>query len=91
MEGVPMLYILPQIILCSIMFLIITDYGLDFKKPYPKWAIESFDEPLVRFVSYVSIYTLTCWSPILSILTAILVVFLHLDYINLVKQQHPSL
>lgn len=91
MKGIHVLYVLPQIILCSILILIIIEYGLDLKKPYPQWAIEIFDEPLVRFVSYVSIYTLTCWSPMLSILTAITIVFLHLDYINLVKQQHTSL
>jgi hypothetical protein len=90
MDGVPLPQVLVQIIIGSVFVLIIIEYGLDLKKPYPQWTIEVFDEPLVRFTSYVFIYTLTCWSPLLSILAAILVVFLHLDHINFAKKQHKS-
>ncbi len=75
-----------EVILASIIFLIILEYGLDMKKPYPRWVILSFDEPITRFVSCIVIYIIACWSPILSVLLATLFVFLHLDHINLAKR-----
>lgn len=74
-----------QIIVASFILLIVIDYGLNLQKPYPQWIIEMFDEPIVRFTFYVAIYTLACWSPLLSVLLALMVVFLHLDHINLAK------
>ena len=81
-----LLYIF-TLITASIILIIVIEYGLDLRKPYPQWVIEYFDEPPIRFISYVFIFFLACWSPLLSVLLAILVVFLHLDHINLAKTQ----
>lgn len=76
-----------QMVIASFMLLIILEYGLDLSRPYPQWTIEVFDEPLVRFTIYVTIYVLACWSPLVSILLATMIVFLHLDHINLAKKR----
>jgi hypothetical protein len=76
-----------QVVVGSFLLLIIVEYGLDIKKPYPRWVIEIYDEPIVRFVSCVVIFILACWSPVLAILVAVMIVFLHIDHINLAKKQ----
>lgn len=80
-----------QVVLGSFILLIIIEYGLDLQKPYPRWVIEMYDEPIARFISCVVIYILACWSPILALLVALMIVFLHLDHINLAKKQLSSL
>lgn len=75
-----------EVILASVIFLIILEYGLDMKKPYPKWVIVPFDEPITRFLSCIVIYIISCWSPILCVLLATIFIFLHLDHINLAKK-----
>ncbi len=72
--------------LCAIMFFILVDYGIDFKKPYPQWAITYFDEPLVRFTSYVLIYSIASWSTSVSLMLCLCILFLHIDHINLARK-----
>jgi hypothetical protein len=73
------------IIVASVLVLVIADYGIDMHKLYPMWVMEMFEEPIVRFMLYVAIYLLACFNPVLSILLALVVIFLHIDYINLAK------
>lgn len=70
----------------AILSFIIADYGIDFKKPYPLFTIAYFDEPLVRFMSYVFIYLVASSSFNISVLLAISVMFLHIDHINLARK-----
>lgn len=68
-----------------LLIIIVIEYSLDVKKLYPKWCIDNFQEPYIRFMCYVSIYLLACFSPILAIISAFIVVFLHIDTLNLTK------
>jgi hypothetical protein len=70
----------------AILSFIIADYGIDFKKPYPLLTIAYFDEPLVRFMSYVFIYLVAAMSNSVSVLLAISILFLHIDHINLARK-----
>ncbi len=69
----------------TVLFLIVTEYCLDVKRAYPVWVMNWFSEPWVRFALYATIYLLACLNIHLSILFAIAVVLLHVDYINLAK------
>lgn len=75
------------LILCSVFFFIVADYGVDMHKVYPIWVINSFREPWVRFCSYIAVYILACVNIYLALLLALAVVFLHIDYLNLVEKK----
>jgi len=66
------------------MIIIISIFGLDMKEPYPKELIQLYNEPYIRFLSYMLVYALTFYNNTLSILGLFGVLMLHLDYINLV-------
>jgi hypothetical protein len=69
----------------TLLIIIVVEYSLDVKKLYPKWCIERFQEPYVKFTCYVAIYMLACFSPLLAVTFALIVVFLHIDTLNLTK------
>jgi hypothetical protein len=69
----------------SLLFVVVVEYSLDVKKLYPKWCIERFQEPYIRFACYVCVYMLACFSPLLAVMVALVVVFLHIDTLNLTK------
>jgi hypothetical protein len=69
----------------TVLFLVTTEYSLDIKKLYPSWVMDLISEPLVRFSLYVLVYVLACVNIHLSALLAIVVVLLHIDYINFTK------
>lgn len=75
------------LIACSILFFVVADYGIDMHKVYPVWVISAFREPWVRFLSYVTVYVAACINVHLSVLLALALVFLHIDYLNLVRQK----
>lgn len=75
-------FIVTVIIICSLLFGIV-EYSIDIKKPYPSWIITYYQEPYVRFLSYLVIYIFACINPIISMLLMLIVVFIHLDTINL--------
>ncbi len=68
-----------------LLFFVIVEYSLNVKKIYPKWSIDKFQEPYVRFVSYIIVYMLACFSPLIAIMVALVVVFIHIDTLNLTK------
>lgn len=68
-----------------ILFVVIVEYSLNVRKLYPKWCIDLFQEPYVRFCCYVVVYMLACFSPLLAIALALVVVFIHIDTLNLTK------
>jgi hypothetical protein len=70
-------------ILITIM-IIISIFGLDMKEPYPKKIIQIYNEPYVRFISYMFVYALTFYNNSIAIVGLIAVLLLHIDFINLV-------
>jgi hypothetical protein len=72
-------------LLVATLLVTITHYGIDMHKPYPLWVMDMFAEPLVRFISYVCVYLVACYNPFIAVLLAVILVFLHIDYINLAK------
>lgn len=69
----------------ALLFVIVIEYSLDVKKLYPKWCIKKFQEPYIRFLCYICVYMLACFSPLLAIMVGLIVVFLHIDTLNLTK------
>lgn len=70
-------------ILCILVFILL-EYSINIKKPYPSWVVKHFQEPYIRFMSYFFIYLLACVNPLISLLCMFVVVFIHIDFINLV-------
>lgn len=66
------------------MMIIISIFGLDMKEPYPKELIQLYNEPYVRFISYMFVYALTFYNNSIAIVGLIAVLLLHIDFINLV-------
>lgn len=73
------------ILFVAVLLVTLTEYGIDMHKPYPSWVMDLFEEPLARFVAFVCVYLVACYNPFIAILLAIVLVFLHIDYINLAK------
>ena len=74
-----------RIVCITFLFLIVSEYGIDMKKIYPIWVIRIYEEPFARFISYVLIYILACYDHIIALLFALIVLFAHIDYINLAR------
>jgi len=66
------------------MITLISIFGLDMKEPYPKQLIKLYNEPYIRFFSYMVVYALTYYNNTLSLLGLVGVLMLHMDYINLI-------
>lgn len=75
--------IIIHIILITLLFLTTAEYSIDMKRVYPFWIMQSFSEPYVRFFLYTLVYMLSCYNIQISLLFGIIVVLLHIDYINL--------
>lgn len=75
--------IIINIILTTLLFFATAEYSIDMKRMYPFWIIQSFSEPYVRFLLYALVYVLSCYNIQISLLFGIIVVLLHIDYINL--------
>lgn len=72
-----------NIILTTLLFLATAEYSIDMKRIYPFWIMQSFSEPYIRFLLYTVVYILSCYNIQLSLLFGVMVVLLHVDYINL--------
>ena len=70
-------------ILITLLFFTTAEYSIDMKRVYPFWMLHSFSEPYIRFLLYTLVYVLSCYNIQISILFGIIVVLLHIDYINL--------
>lgn len=70
-------------ILITLLFFATAEYSIDMKRIYPFWVMQSFSEPYIRFLSYAIVYILSCYNIQLSLLFGVIVVLLHIDYINL--------
>lgn len=74
-----------NIIAILILSSIIIYYSLSMTSPYPRIVLEYFQYPYVRLMVYLSVYFLSYSNPIVALLAFIVVMFLHLDYVNLSK------
>lgn len=72
-----------NIILITLLFFTTAEYSTDMKRIYPFWMMQSFSEPYIRFLLYTIVYVLSCYNMQISILFGVIVVLLHIDYINL--------
>lgn len=60
-------------------------FCIDIKISYPKWIVYTINEPILRFTLYIVAYLLSLYNPILCLYFLIAVLFVHLDFINLMK------
>lgn len=74
-----------NIISILVLSSIIIYYSLSMTSPYPQVIMEQFQYPYVRLIVYLSIYVLSYVNPIVALLALMVVMFLHLDYVNLSK------
>ena len=70
-----------------ILLLILIAFGLDMKVPYPPHILRNFDQPLVRLMTYIALYLVAYYNPVVSILAFMCVIFLHVDYVNLATKK----
>lgn len=72
-----------NIILLTLLFFATVEYSIDMNRVYPFWVIQSFSEPYIRFILYAMVYVLSCYNIQVSLLFGVIIVLLHIDYINL--------
>lgn len=73
-------------IFCFIILIaVIVFYSLDIKTAYPEWAIKLAGEPIYLFVLYMAIFGISYYNVLLSLLLLIVVIALHMDFLNLVE------
>ncbi len=70
-------------IIFIVLLLIIILYSIQNKKPYPKMILNRFNEPIYKFLTYITLYLISAYNPIFSILSILILIPMHLDYINL--------
>lgn len=70
-----------------LVFFFIVRFSIDMTSTYPEFVINIFDEPISRFIGYILIFMVSYISPMLSLLLLIIVISLHLDYINVIKNK----
>lgn len=78
------LYVNATVILALVIS--ICYYCLEVKTLYPQWLIELYEEPLGRFMLYMSVYMISFYNEIIALLLLVIVVMVHVDIINLTKQ-----
>lgn len=61
----------------------ISIFGLDMKEPYPRVMIRAFEEPYIRFFTYILIYLVSYYNTPIAFVLLIGVLLLHIDYVNL--------
>lgn len=72
-----------NIVLITLLFFVTAEYSIDMKRIYPYWMMQAFSEPYIRFLLYTLVYVLSCYNIQISLFLGIIVVLLHIDYINL--------
>jgi hypothetical protein len=70
-----------------LLIVFIVKYCINIKIPYPKWIVFIINEPILRFNLYITIYILSFYNPIISLYLLIIILFIHIDYINLMTIQ----
>lgn len=75
-----------NITIITLLLFTVIEYSIEMKRIYPVWMMSFISEPYVRFILYVIVYVLACYNVPIAVLFSIVVVLLHLDYINLVKK-----
>ena len=80
----------PQLILntliATLLYFIICIFALDIKVPYPKSVIVHFHEPYVKLIVYLTLYFVSYYNPIISLLLMMVIVFIHANDVEIVSQ-----
>jgi hypothetical protein len=76
--------VITNIVIMTLMIIFISLFGLELTIPYPKIVVTMFDEPLARILLYFAAYILAEYNPIISLLYLMLLIFVHVDYINII-------
>lgn len=84
MDKAQILFIINLV--CTIILVVIaTFYSINIKQAYPEWMIIIASEPIYMFVVYMSIFALSYYNVLIALLLIIVVVALHMDFVNLVE------
>ena len=73
-------------LIVTLLYFIICIFSLDIRVPYPKSVIVHFNEPYVKLVSYLVIYFVSYYNPIVSMLLMVMVVLIHTNDVEIVKK-----
>lgn len=76
-------------VICILFVGFMCMYTLQRKKVYPRMIIETLYEPIGKFISYIFVYILATYNPLLGILFALCIVNIHIDIITyIVRMKH---
>jgi len=76
--------IITNSVITFLMIVFISLFGLELTIPYPKIVVQTFDEPVARILLYFAAYLLAEYNPVISLLYVMLLIFVHVDYINII-------
>jgi hypothetical protein len=69
-----------------LMYFIISIFSLDVRIPYPKSIIVAFNKDYVKLLSYIAIYFIAYYNPVISITLLVFIVILHSNDVMLVNK-----
>lgn len=72
-----------NLVIVFLLLTILCMYSIRQAYPYPQNILDSFHEPIMRFVAYIIVYGLCFYNPLIGLLAGVSVLLLHMDYINL--------
>lgn len=67
-----------------LLYFVISIFSIDIRIPYPKNIIIAFNEDYIKLLSYISIYFIAYYNPIISIVMLIFIVLLHTNHVLVV-------
>ncbi len=68
-----------------VMYFIICIFALDVRIPFPKMFVILFHEPYVKIIVYMSVYLISYYNPVVSLMFLIFVILLHSNDISVLK------
>lgn len=74
-----------NLIILITIIVITSVFSIDIREPYPKQIIELFSFPLTRFILYFTLYIISLYSLKIGLSLLIMILLLHMDYIELLK------
>lgn len=73
-------------LIVTLLYFIICIFALDIRVPYPKSVIIHFHEPYVKLIVYLTLYFISYYNPIISLLLMMVIVFIHANDVEIVSQ-----
>ena len=65
------------------LFVLISINCIDMKQVYPRFMIDTFYEPYVRFLAYILIYLIAHYNFTIALLCMVALLSFHIDFTNL--------